>query len=271
VNPNHLSGRVGEAGSNEVAQLPSFSSTVGGYHPAILHVYARFKAPVPMDTLDSITATGAIPMIDWGCTDLQSIVSGQFDSLIQQYAQTLKSYGKPVFLRWYWEFNQNMQSEQLCGGYGDPSAYVAAWQHVWTIFHDTGASNVAFVWCPGLKGGNFAAYYPGDQYVDWIGIDAYDRSYKGTTAGDFAGIFGGFYSEWAGHGKPIMVAETGAIPMQQPQYFQSIQSQAPSMPLIKAIVYFDAVGPAADWSLQGPGASAFQALAADPYFSFKAS
>jgi beta-mannanase len=244
---------------------------VGGYHPAILHVYTRFKAPVPLDTLNSITATGAVPLIDWGCQNLQSIVSGQFDSVIQQYAQTLKSYGKPVFLRWYWEFNQNMLSGQPCGGYGDPSAFVAAWQHIWTIFHDTGASNVAFVWCPGLMGGNFAAYYPGDQYVDWIGIDGYDRSYKGTTAGDFAGIFGSFYNEWAGHGKPIMVAETGAIPTQQPQYLQSIQSQAPSMPLIKAIVYFDAVGPAADWSLQGPGASAFQTLAADPYFSFKAS
>ena len=274
VNPNHVTGQsaqVGEAGSQEVAQLPSFTSSVGGYRPAILHVYAKFKAPVPMDTVNSITAAGAVPMIDWSCTNLQSIVSGELDSVIQQYALTLKSYAKPVFLRWYWEFNQNNPSSRICGGFGDPASYVAAWQHIWNIFHNMGASNVAFVWSPGLSGGDSTPYYPGDQYVDWIGIDAYDRSYKGVGAGDFSGIFGGFYSEWAGHGKPIMVAETGATAPQQAQYIQSIQNQAPSLPQIKAIVYFDSIGPRADWTLQGPGTNAFQALLTDPYFAFRAS
>jgi hypothetical protein len=271
VNPNHTPGTGIEAsGSQEVAQLPGFTSSLGGNTPRILHVYTKFKVPVPLSTVNTIAADGAVPLIDWGCTNLQAIVSGQEDSVIEQYAQTLKSYGKPVFLRWYWEANQNNASGRLCGGFDDPAAYVSAWQHIWTIFHTTGASNVAFVWCPGLAGGNYAAYYPGDQYVDWIGVDGYDRSFSGKGAGDFSGIFGGFYSEWVGHGKPMMVAETGATGAQQAPYIQSIQSQAPSLPQIKAILYFDAVGPRADWALQG-GTSAFRALLTDPYFSFKAS
>jgi Glycosyl hydrolase family 26 len=270
VNPNHTPGAgIEVSGSQEVTQLPTFTSSVGGNTPRILHVYTRFKAPVPMSTVDAIAADGAVPLIDWGCTDLQAIVSGQEDGVIQQYAQTLKSYAKPVFLRWYWEPNQDNASGRACGGYGDPSAYVAAWQHIWTIFHSTGATNVAFVWCPGLSGGNYAAYYPGDQYVDWIGVDGYDVSFKGVGAGDFNGIFGGFYSEWVGHGKPMMVAETGANGAQQAAFIQSIQSQAPSLPQFKAIVYFDSAGPRADWALQG-GTSAFEALLTDPYFSFKA-
>jgi hypothetical protein len=269
VNPNQLKNGA-EAGSQEVAQLPAFTSTIGGEHPAILHVYTPFMAPLPIATLDSIVASGATPMIDWSCANVQSIVSGAQDSVIQSYAESLKSFAKPVFLRWYWEFNQNTQSAQ-CGALADPAEFVAAWQHIWTIFHQVGASNVAFVWCPGLSGGNFAAFYPGDQYVDWIGIDAYDRSFNGRTAGDFAGIFGAFYDEWAGHGKPMVVAETGAIASQQTAYLQSIESQAPTMPLIKAIIYFDAVGPAADWSLQGAGATTFQSLLSSPYFSFRAS
>jgi hypothetical protein len=40
------------------------------------------------------------------------------------------------------------------------------------------------------------------------------------------------------------------------------------MPEMKAIVYFDSVGPRADWVLKGRGIAAFSALRSDPYFSF---
>jgi beta-mannanase len=143
-----------------------------------------------------------------------------------------------------------------------------AWRHIWTIFHDVGATNVAFVWCPGLDGEDPSPYYPGDHYVDWIGIDGYDRSYAGIGGDDFAGIFGPFYDEWKNHEKPMMVAETGATASQQVQFLKSIQNQAPTMPEMKAIVYFDSVGPRADWVLKGRGIAAFSALRSDPYFSF---
>jgi beta-mannanase len=269
VNPNHLTGaaRSGQSGEQELSQLPAFTAAVGGA-VTILHVYAGFKAPVPFATLDSISATGAVPLDDWGCTKLTAITSGVYDNVIREHAQALKSYGKPVFLRWYWEFNQRGANARRCGGFADPAGFIAAWRHIWTIFHDVGATNVAFVWCPGLQGQDPSPYYPGNRYVDWIGVDGYDRSYAGVGSGDFAGIFGPFYSEWAAHGKPMMVAETGATPGQQAQFLGSIQSQAPTMPLMKAIVYFDSIGPRADWVLQGPGITAFSALRSDSYFSF---
>jgi beta-mannanase len=261
-------------GSQEISQLPSFEASMGGHAPSILHVYTAFRAPVPTDTLNAISGAGAIPLIDWGCGHIPQIVSGQADRVIQNYAEALKSYGKPVFLRWYWEFNDNTPgSPSGCGGFDNPSGFVAAWQHIWTIFHSVGATNAAFVWCPGLKGkgGDPSTYYPGDQFVDWIAVDGYDRSYKGVGGTGFSSIFGAFYSEWVGHGKPMMVGETGAVGLQQAQYLQSIQTEAPTMPQFKAIVYFDSAGPAADWALQGAGITTFQSLLADPYFSFRPS
>ena len=154
----------------------------------------------------------------------------------------------------------------IAGGYGNPSAYIAAWRHIWTIFHQEGARNVAFVWCPGLSGGNEAAYYPGDPYVDWIGVDGYDRTDKGIGAGTFSGLFGGFYDTWVSHQKPVMIGETAATSFDQAQYIQSIQSSAPAFPDVKAIVYFDSIGPRANWSLQGSGIAAFKNLAGDSYF-----
>ncbi len=145
---------------------------------------------------------------------------------------------------------------------GGASAFVSAWRHIRTIFQQVGATNVAFVWCPASSGVDPGPYYPGDTSVDWIGIDGYDRS--GTST--FATLFTDFYTQWVGHGKPMMVAETGAPPSNQVAYLNSIAAAMPSLPEFKAVVYFDAPGPEGTWVLSGPGLGAFAALARNPYF-----
>jgi beta-mannanase len=210
--------------------------------------------------LAAITANGSIPLLDWGCADNGTqVASGADDEQITAYAQALKAFGKPVFLRWCWEMNL-VESHPEVGG---PSGFVTAWVHIWTLFHQVGATNVSFVWCPALTGVDPAPYYPGNPYVDWIGVDGYDRS--GTST--FADIFSAFYQQWAGHGKPMMVAETGSASADQADYLQSVGSGMPTLPQFKAIVYFDAGGPAANWQLQGSGLAAFGVLARDPYFN----
>jgi len=239
---------------------------------AIQHVWASFKAPVPTDTMTAIAGNGAIPLIDWGCTNVANISSGGEDTTINNFATGLKSYGKPVFLRWYWEFNELSSAGKTpaglgCDGYNNGSGYIAAWQHIYNLFKSDGVSNVSFVWCPGFTGGNFAAYYPGDQYVDWIGIDRYERTSKGQPLLSFNDMFSSYYNEWVGHNKPIMVAETAAMgSANQVQYLNSTASQIAELPKIKAFVYFDSVGPAGDWSLTGAGLPAFKSLAGLPYF-----
>lgn len=277
VNPKHISSynkKNGSQapGSNVIQQLPAFNQLVGK-HLAILHFYMPFNSPVPTSTLNAIEANGSIPLISWGCTNLGSITSGKYDSYITSYADSLKSFGKPVFLRWYWEMNiMNKTGGQPaganCGGYNNGSAYIAAWQHIYTLFHTAGATNVAFVWCPGFSGGSFASYYPGDAYVNWIGLDRYERTQNGQPLLDFSGMFASYYQEWASHNKPLMIAETAAMGnLDQSQYINDIQTQAVNYPNIKAFVWFDATGPAGDWELAGNGITAFQQLANDPYFS----
>jgi beta-mannanase len=113
-----------------------------------------------------------------------------------------------------------------------------------------------------------AKYFPGPSYVDWIAADGYDRKRAGEQA--FAAVFGPWYSAYSGYGKPMMIAETGALANNQAGYLRGIQTLLPSQfQSIKAVVYFDAKGPAADWQLVGSGLQAFQQLAADPYFATK--
>ncbi len=218
-----------------------------------------WRLPAPTANLNAVAANGSLPLLDWGCTvSGTEVASGADDTQIAAYARSLKSFGRPVLLRWCWEMNL-VQAHQEVGG---PSAFVSAWRHIRTVFEQVGATNVAFVWCPALSGADPALYYPGDAYVDWIGVDGYDRS--GT--GSFAGLFAAYYSQWVRRGKPMIVAETGSPPSNQVAYLDSVATDLPSLPEFKAVVYFDAPGPGGTWELSGAGLTAFAALARNPYF-----
>jgi mannan endo-1,4-beta-mannosidase len=62
---------------------------------------------------------------------------------------------------------------------GDPPAYRQMWRRVHDKIMGTSLtrSHVQFIWSPNNYGnGNYTAdeYYPGDRYVDWLGIDGYN-------------------------------------------------------------------------------------------------
>lgn len=171
------------------------------------------------------------------------MASGTDDQRITSYAQTLKTFGQPVFLRWCRDMNLAGSHAEVDG----PSGIDSAWVHIWSRFHQVGVTNVSFVWCPAETGADPTPYYPGDAYVGWAGIDGKDRS--GTTA--FADIFSAFYQQWAGHGKPMMVAETGTAAPGQATYLERAASEMPDLAAFKAAVYFDATGPAANWQPAG--------------------
>jgi hypothetical protein len=260
VNPAHITHGSGGSSGAEFAQLGQVEGPIG--RPlGILHLYTGFGAPAPVPQLARISGMGSIPLLDWGAGPAAQIVGGAEDSKISAYAGALKSYGKPVFLRYGWEMNLNPAKK------APPDQFVASWQRIYQTFQTVGATNVSFVWCPGVGKHNYAAYFPGTQYVDWIAADGYDR--RGTGAAAFAQVFRGFYDEYAGMGKPMMVAETGAKSPDQAGYLQGIANVIPTrFPQFKAVVYFDAVGPDGSWDLVGSGLTAFEQLAKNPHFSF---
>jgi hypothetical protein len=262
VNPQGLPGGGGAA---EIQQLPRFNAYIGK-SVAILHVYLQFTDSFPGTVLTEIEQNGSIPIVDWGCADVDQINLGNYDSTITSFALSFKSFGMPVFLRWFWEMNLNTTDRQPCKGYNRGAAYISAWQRIWNIFSQVGAANVAFVWCP-AAGGDSSQYYPGDQYVDWIGADNYDADHLGAKS--FRISFNSFYNQWVVHNKPLMVGETAATAVDQYQYIQSIGQIVPDLyPQFKALIYFDAPGNNGNWSLDGNGVAAFKTLAFMPYFSF---
>ncbi|MET3962720.1 hypothetical protein ABIE44_002654 [Marmoricola sp. OAE513] len=162
-------------------------------------------------------AAGRIPMLSWaggekpGIADhdaaalarLREIAAGKRDAAINGQAKALRDLRTPVFLRFTWEFDT-----RYAGPVG-VRTHKAAWRHVVKRFRAVGATNVAFVWCPtwqAFGNGRAAAFYPGDTYVDWIGVDGYARTPDYRT---FYKLFADASAFAVKHRKPLMVSETG--------------------------------------------------------------
>jgi len=154
---------------------------------------------------------------------------------------------------------------------------VAAWDHIRAVFAAAGVHNAAWVWCPtanGFSDGQAAAFYPGNNEVDWICADAYPA--YGSTA-SFASTVTAFLG-WASHyAKPVMIGEFG-VPesdgaSQRAEWLRAAQQVVEADRQVKALLYFDAnpagQGPQGSYSLTGDAAalSAFRAIATQPYFN----
>ena len=273
----------GDAGTEE-AQTEAFESAIG--RPFALHMqYARWSngtAPsIPNADIQADLNHGRISVVTWACGDDNAkVASGADDQLLLATAEALKKFGGRIFLRWNWEMNLK-DDKSKCAGTAGADGYVQAWRHIYSFFKDHGVTNVSMLWNPGLGDGkgNWAQYYPGDDYVDWIGFDGYDK--KG--ANDFGAVFNPFYQALSSKNKPILIAETGECAATQAQYISSAQSEIEGkggtvgyrFPLVHGFMYFDSMGKdkaCADgegWTLGAAGQGALKTIGSDAYFSAK--
>jgi phage terminase large subunit-like protein len=128
------------------------------------------------EPLDETRARGAIPMVTMGLAEgvtLAQVASGGQDAAIESWARKAKEWKHPFFFNPWWEMNGGWYS------WGRSSSFVAAWRH----FHDIvvkkiGATNVTWTWTVNSIWSDPAsdptAYFPGDEYVNWVGIDSYN-------------------------------------------------------------------------------------------------
>ncbi len=156
---------------------------------------------------------------------IADVNAGKADQVFTVAANHFGSYGFPIMLRLWWEFDNTSGFPWACGksaSIGSP--FVAAWRRVVGIFQAAGASNVGFWWCP-LEGSpdrpGINASYPGDTYVDWVGSDVYNGGdgnwntplHSGWASFAECALYTGAsvpsqYSLWSGR-KPFVIGELG--------------------------------------------------------------
>ena len=270
-----------ETGSSESAQksgVTALESAIGR-KLAIDHYYRPWTTTFPTTREQWDFDNGRIPMISWAKTYADQIVSGSQDDLIRQRADAIAALGKPLLIRWFWEMDgtRNQQYSE------SPALYIAAWQHIVSIFRAEGASNVGWVWCPNafnFDDGTSQQYYPGDDWVDWTCADGYDWYLKaGDSDPSFKTVFKSFYNWAVTVPKPIMVGEYGVLEAgpadRKANWFNATRTSLKfDDPAIRAVVYFnhdgyDDKGIWRDWTVDSSDLSlnAFSLMGADPYFN----
>lgn len=130
---------------------------------------------------------------------------GDYDKVIRKYGAWAKSTDRPIYLRIGYEFDG--PHNEL-----EPKQYIKAYRHVVDLLREEGVDNIAFVWhsyaSKPFKDYQLSAWYPGDNYVDWIGISVFGHAYDSADFGPHCDAVLNFAKA---HKKPIMIAESNPI------------------------------------------------------------
>jgi hypothetical protein len=134
------------------------------------------------------------------------VIAGRYDDKVRRLARWFQEADIPVYLRVGVEFNHPGDALQFRH---EPRGYKQAFRHIRTIFEQSGARNVRYVWHaftdarPNEMRRVFD-WYPGDDLVDWWGVSIYDSNDAPILKS--ARWFANAAKE---RGKPFMVAEAG--------------------------------------------------------------
>ncbi|ORY39986.1 glycoside hydrolase [Rhizoclosmatium globosum] len=149
-------------------------------------------------------------------------------ALATQCQSITNTTGRNLFIRFAPEMNGHWFPYS-----GDTAAYIALWRKVYTAINAV-APTVAMVWSPNTDTSDgqfpYAPYWPGEDYVDWVGLSLYWKGYENNYPLSFMvnslcpsdytaqmmdsqgpqGSKTSFYQEYAvKYNKPFVISEGG--------------------------------------------------------------
>lgn len=211
-----------------------------GRNQRIVHQFWAWDDTLPRTRPDM--PGDATLMISWDGVGLSEVTGGGSDTLIAKAARNLAAQPKPLLLRWGWEMNGNWFAWDGSHNGNDPKRFITAWKRLHRIFREEGADNVAWVWSPNWNSGPDVAwnqmkhYYPGDEYVDWVGVSGYNFDGESPTK-----LYRGI-AEAYGDRKPIIFSEYASMDhggSSKADWIGDLSAFVRKTPAIKAMVWFD--------------------------------
>lgn len=157
-------------------------------------------------------------------TPLADVAGGLHDAAFEAAASAISEAQPRAIIRLGWEMNLESTAWFAKGREAD---YIGAFRRVVEIFRRY-SPDFRFDWCPGWGPQEMPAdlAYPGDDVVDYIGLDVYDFKYEGTPQERWEKFYlnGPFGLEWhrdfaARHGKPMSYPEWGVGQFGDNPYF----------------------------------------------------
>jgi hypothetical protein len=210
--------------SNENQAINNFSKDVGVQQQEQMF-YTNQNVPgrssVDVAGMIKDAQQGITPVLSLRTLDYKSVTNGSDDAYLKQVAADMKAvqaagkaagYSGDVILRPNWEMDGSARQ-----AYGTPAEFVSSWQHMHDVISSQGVTNVKWAFTPDSQSYDskvpgwsspVSQYYPGNNYVDYIGADGYSglggAAYKTPDQ-----IFSSGVAFAQQHGKQFYIGETG--------------------------------------------------------------
>lgn len=144
------------------------------------------------------------------------ILEGKYDTYLDQLAQSFNEYDYPVLFRLNNEMNGEwvLYSSHKVGK--DTDLFIDCWKYIYNKFKEQGVDNLIWVWNPNEKAfpdfsyNNYLCYYPGNEYVDIVGLTSYNTGnyYRGEEWRSFSECYDHFYYDYIERfTHPMMITE----------------------------------------------------------------
>jgi hypothetical protein len=161
---------------------------------------------------------------------LPEIIAGKWDAYIDRWADSARTFGQPLLVSLCNEMNGSWfpWSGYFYGAgtkipgttpqqYEGPETFKKAWRHIVDRVRARGATNIQWVFhmmnfsIPQDGWNMFVQYYPGRDYVDWLGLSVYGQQYNDDPWSPFPPLLEWPYKELAAldPDKPVMITEWG--------------------------------------------------------------
>lgn len=215
-----------------------------GKAPAIIASSSYWgEQTFPTNNVALIAAHGAVPLIFWSPWDkpydqehgtdrfsLTEILAGKNDVYIDAWADEAKHFGHLLFVslcnemngNWFpWSgyfYGQGTPVPGKPGKFQGPETFKAAWRYIVDRVRARGVKNIRWViqfnnYSYPTDGWNeMAQYYPGPEYVDWLGLSVYGKQFGGDNPwADADDLLDYPYQEVCklDATKPVMITEFG--------------------------------------------------------------
>lgn len=186
------------------------------------------------------------------------VLDGDYDEFLKNYARTVSEFDHPVLFRLGNEMNGDWCPYSSYNTSKDTVIFKEFYKYIYSLFEEAGADNVIWVWNPNGKSfpdfrwNDAIMYYPGDEYVDIVGLTAYNTGtyYSDEKWTDFNVLYDSLYEEYMRlYDKPMMITEfaSSSVGGDKNQWIIDMFSHIAKYENIKVAVWWDGC----DWDAQG--------------------
>ncbi|MFF2483373.1 glycoside hydrolase family 26 protein [Paenibacillus sp. NPDC058071] len=187
--------------------MSEFNRLTGKKHASFFK-YVGYGEPFPAEWVEQVKKEGAFPHIAWEPN--RGLDEVRDDVYLRMFARSAGEADVPLFIRFASEMNGSWTRYS-----GDPARYIEAFRMVHDVLEEE-APKAAMVWTVlSLPEKTIESYYPGDRYVDWVGVNVYNVKYHNGNAqqkADFEDpllLLDYVYNRYS-RAKPIQLSEFGA-------------------------------------------------------------